>query len=106
MKKNKYYYFIIFIFFNLFLLPVKSDPIYDLGKNVFLNKGACSTCHILADAGSDGQIGPNLNEIRPDKMWVIKTVTNGIGVMPAYEGELTSEEIEAVAHYVSISVAN
>ena len=106
MKKNKCYYFIIFISFNLFLLPVKSDPIFDLGKNVFLNKGACSTCHILADAGSDGQIGPNLNEIRPDKMRVIKTVTNGIGVMPAYEGELTSEEIEAVAHYVSISVAN
>ena len=106
MKKNKYYYFIIFISFNLFLLPVKSDTIFDLGKNVFLNKGACSTCHILADAGSDGQIGPNLNEIRPDKMWVIKTVTNGIGVMPAYEGELTSEEIEAGAHYVAISVAN
>ena len=106
MKKNKCYYFIIFISFNLFLLPVKSDPIFDLGKNVFLNKGACSTCHILADAGSDGQIGPNLNEIRPDKMWVINTVTNGIGVMPAYEGELTSEEIEAVAHYVSTSVAN
>ena len=106
MKKNKCYYFIIFISFNLFLLPVKSDPIFDLGKNVFLNKGACSTCHILADAGSDGQIGPNLNEIKPDKMWVINTVTNGIGVMPAYEGELTSEEIEAVAHYVSISVAN
>ena len=105
MKKNKCYYFIIFIFFNLFLLPVKSDPIYDLGKNVFLNKGACSTCHILADAGSDGQIGPNLNEIRPDKMWVINTVTNGIGVMPAYEGELTSEEIEAVAYYVSVSAS-
>ena len=105
MKKNKCYYFIIFISFNLFLLPVKSDPIFDLGKNVFLNKGACSTCHILADAGSDGQIGPNLNEIRPDKMWVINTVTNGIGVMPAYEGELTSEEIEAVAHYVSVSAS-
>jgi len=37
---------------------------------------------------------------------VMHTVTNGIGVMPAYEGELTSEEIEAVAHYVSISAAN
>ena len=103
MKKNKCYYFIIFISFNLFLLPVKSDPIFDLGKNVFLNKGACSTCHILADAGSDGQIGPNLNEIRPDKIRVIKSVTKGIGVMPAYEGQLSTEEIEAVAHYVSIS---
>ena len=44
--------------------------------------------------------------IKPDKMRVINTVTNGIGVMPSYEGELTSEEIEAVAHYVSISAAN
>ena len=38
MKKNKFYYFIIFISFNLFLLPVKSDPMFDLGKDVFLNK--------------------------------------------------------------------
>ena len=78
---------------------------FDLGKDVFLNKGVCSTCHMLADAGLGGQIGPNLNEIRPDKMWVINTVTNGIGVMPAYVGILTSEEIEAVAHYVSVSAS-
>ena len=78
---------------------------FDLGKDVFLNKGACSTCHMLADAGLGGQIGPNLNEIRPNKMRVMLAVTNGIGVMPAYEGELTSEEIEAVAHYVSISAS-
>ena len=65
----------------------------------------CSTCHILADAGSEGQIGPNLNEIRPDKIRVINTVTNGIGIMPPYEGILSTQEIEAVAHYVSISAA-
>jgi mono/diheme cytochrome c family protein len=35
----------------------------------------------------------------------MNTVTNGIGVMPAYEGELTSEEIEAVAYYVFISAS-
>ena len=89
--------------FYLLFLPVKSDPMFDMGKDVFLNKAACSSCHILADAGSDGQIGPNLNQIRPDKMRVINAVTNGIGVMPAFEGQLSSEEIEAVAHYVSIS---
>ena len=33
-------------------------------------------------------------------------VTNGIGIMPAYQGELTPEEIEAVGHYVSISSEN
>ena len=31
-------------------------------------------------------------------------VRNGIVVMPAMEGILSDEEIEAVAHYVSISV--
>ena len=106
MKKPKLFYLIIFIFLNLFLLPAKSDSIFDLGKDIFLNQGTCSTCHTLADANSDGQIGPNLNDIRPDKKWVINAVTYGIGVMPAFEGQLTSEEIEAVAHYVSISAAN
>ena len=89
-----------------FFLPAQSDDMFDLGKDVFLNKAVCSACHTLADAGSSGDIGPNLNEIRPDKMRVINTVTNGIGVMPPYEDQLTLEEIEAVAHYVSISATN
>ena len=106
MKKNNFYFLVVIIFINFFFLPAQSDDMFDLGKDVFINKGVCSTCHILADAGLGGQIGPNLNEIRPNKMRVIHAVTNGIGVMPVYEGELTSEEIEAVAHYVSISAAN
>ena len=106
MIKNNFYFLVIIIFINFFFLPVKSDALFELGKDVFLNKAVCSTCHTLADAGSNADIGPNLNEIRPDKMRVINTVTNGIGVMPSYEGELTSEEIEAVAYYVSISAAN
>ena len=106
MIKKNFYFLVIIIFINFFFLPVKSDELFELGKNVFLNKGVCSTCHTLADAGSNAYIGPNLNEIRPDKMRVISTVTNGIGVMPAYEDELTPEEIEAVAHYVSKSTAN
>ena len=106
MIKNNFYFFVIIVSINFFFLPAQSDDMFDLGKDVFLNKAVCSACHILADAGSSGDIGPNLNEIRPDKMRVINTVTNGIGVMTSYEGELTSEEIEAVAHYVSISAAN
>ena len=103
MKKNKLFYLTTIISFNLFFLPVNSDPIFDKGKDIFLNIAVCSTCHILAEAGSDGQIGPNLDEIRPDKLRIINAVTYGIGVMPAYEGQLSTEEIEAVAHYVSIS---
>tara|TARA_B100001750_G_scaffold158647_1_gene127783 strand:+ start:62 stop:382 length:321 start_codon:yes stop_codon:yes gene_type:complete len=106
MIKKNFYFLIIIFFTNFFFLPVKSDTIFEMGKDVFLNKAVCSTCHTLADAGSSSNIGPNLNEIRPNKMRVINTVTNGIGVMPSYEGELTSEEIEAVAHYVSTSTDN
>ena len=103
---NKRYFILLtfFIFINIFIIPVKSDDVIALGKDIFLNKAVCSTCHTLADAGSTGQIGPNLNEIKPDKMRVISVVTNGIGVMPAYEGQLTTEEIEAVAEYVSNTV--
>ena len=106
MIKNNFYFLVVIIFINFFFLPAQSDDMFDLGKDVFLNKAVCSACHTLADAGSSGDIGPNLNEIRPDKMRVINTVTNGIGVMPPYEDQLTLEEIEAVAHYVSISAAN
>ena len=103
MNKNKFFYIIFLGFVFLFNQQTKSDSTFDMGKDIFLNKAACSTCHTLNDAGSNGQIGPNLNEIRPDKLRIINAVTNGIGVMPAYEGELTIQEIEAVAHYVSIA---
>ena len=106
MRINNFYFLVVIIFVDFFFLPAQSDDMFDLGKYVFLNKAVCSTCHTLADAGSSGDIGPNLNEIRPDKMRVINTVTNGIGVMPPYEDQLTLEEIEAVAHYVSISATN
>ncbi len=96
------YLFVSIIFLSIFN-PVKSDEIFNIGKKIFLDQGNCATCHTLLDAGSYGNIGPNLNEIRPDIMRVIAAVTNGIGVMPAYQGELSLKEIEAVAHYVSIS---
>jgi|TARA_B100000929_G_scaffold267840_1_gene236311 mono/diheme cytochrome c family protein len=97
----KYYNYFISAIFILFSQILCADEILDLGKNIFLEKGNCATCHTLSDAGSTGDIGPNLNEIKPDVGRVVLAVTNGIGVMPAYEGVLTSEEIEAVAKYVS-----
>ena len=93
-------YLFIFIISILFLNVAKADEIYLEGKKIFLKKGNCALCHTLIDAGSSGNIGPNLNEIKPDPLRVIAAVTNGIGVMPAYEGQLSSLEIEAVAKYV------
>jgi len=105
MKNYKYFYLSFFLFINLFFLPVKSDPIFEMGKTIFLEQGNCAACHTLADAKSNGRIGPNLNQIKPDIIRVISAVTNGIGVMPPYEGTLSMQEIEAVAHYVSISAS-
>tara|TARA_B100001123_G_C14617971_1_gene752603 strand:+ start:246 stop:557 length:312 start_codon:yes stop_codon:yes gene_type:complete len=80
-----------------------SDEKFDLGKDVFLNAGNCGSCHSLKDAGTVGNIGPNLNEIRPDLGRVVNSVTNGIGVMPSFLGILSEDEINAVAYYVSES---
>ena len=91
-------YIVVFILFSQVL---HADEMLNLGKNIFLEKGNCATCHALNDAGSIADIGPNLNLIKPDVGRVVMAVTNGIGVMPAYEGILTSEEIEAVSVYVS-----
>ncbi len=100
--------FINFSKILLFLLFItisntNADELFKLGKEVYLEAGNCAVCHTLSDAGSNANVGPNLNEIRPDVQRIIMAVRNGIGVMPAMEGILSNEEIEAVAHYVSIS---
>ena len=96
-----YYTFITITFLSQ---NIKADDLFNKGKLIFIEDGNCATCHTLKDANSYGNIGPNLDEIKPDIMRIIATVTNGIGVMPAYEGELSTEEIKAVATYVSQSV--
>ena len=98
---------IFLIIFNLLLFNKSySDEKFNLGKEIFLNNGNCATCHSLKDAGSVANVGPNLNEIRPDLGRVVISVTNGAGVMPSYLGILTQDEIEAVAYYVSEASMN
>ena len=98
---------IILLIFNLLLFnKTFSDEKFDLGKDIFLNAGNCGSCHSLKDANKVGNIGPNLNEIKPDIGRVVSSVTNGIGVMPSFLGILTEEEINAVAYYVSESSTN
>ena len=77
-----------------------ADSKMELGLDVYNNKAQCGVCHTLQAAGSKGQIGPNLDQLKPQIPQIIYTVTNGIGVMPAFDGTLTTEEIEAVAHYI------
>ena len=94
---------ILLILLNSLVFQANADELFNKGKEVFLEAGNCAACHTLSDAGSIAEIGPNLNQIRPQVQTILMAVKNGIGVMPAMEGILSDEEIEAVAHYVSIS---
>jgi mono/diheme cytochrome c family protein len=71
------------------------------GKTVFTTN--CGSCHTLKEAGTSGEIGPNLDELKPSEATVEHQVINGGGPMPAFgnEGILKPNEIKAVATYVS-----
>lgn len=69
------------------------------GKGIF--KTNCGSCHTLADAGTSGTVGPNLDNLKPDLAAITKQVTNGGGGMPAFGGTLTPEQIKLVAKYVA-----
>ena len=78
---------------------IEGDPV--AGKAVFLGASACGGCHTLADAGTSGAVGPNLDESMPDNELVLDRVTNGQGGMPAFSSTLTEQQIADVAAYVS-----
>ena len=70
------------------------------GKQVFETAG-CTSCHTLADAGATGTVGPNLDEAKPPATLVVDRVTHGKGVMPSFSGQLSEQQIQDVAAYVS-----
>jgi cbb3-type cytochrome c oxidase subunit III len=71
------------------------------GKDIF--SANCGSCHTLADAGTSGTTGPNLDDLKPDFARVQHQVINGGSIMPAFKGQLTDAQIKAVAKYVSSS---
>jgi mono/diheme cytochrome c family protein len=70
------------------------------GKQVFETAG-CTSCHTLKDANATGTVGPNLDDVKPSRDKVVERVTDGKGVMPSFKGQLTPQQIAAVAAYVS-----
>ena len=95
---------ILFVFLLIFSSSAFADSKMELGLEVYNSKAQCGVCHTLQAAGSEGEIGPSLDELKPQISQIIFAVTNGIGVMQAWEGILTYEEIEAVAYYVFNSI--
>ena len=72
------------------------------GKTVFATAG-CVGCHTLKAAGATGTVGPNLDQAKPPAEPVVDRVTNGKGVMPSFKGQLSDQQIQDVAAFVSTS---
>ena len=65
----------------------------------------CSGCH--GERGQ-GRVGPALagNDGLADRAMVVERVSRGSGIMPAFEGSLSSAQIEAVVDYLRSSWGN
>ena len=72
------------------------------GKALFTSEAvpACAICHALADAGAEGAIGPDLDELKPAKDVVLKVLKEGMGAMPSFAETMSEEDMQAVAEYV------
>jgi cytochrome c5 len=70
------------------------------GEEVFASAG-CANCHTLEAAGATGTIGPNLDETQLGEDEIVQVVTNGRDGMPSFAGQLSEEEIQAVAAFVA-----
>ena len=70
------------------------------GAKVFATAG-CASCHTLKAAGAKGQIGPNLDELKPDQPTVARQVRAGGNGMPSFKSRLSGSQISQVASYVA-----
>jgi sulfite dehydrogenase len=84
--------------------PLRAEEATDvaMGRELFDSiVPACSTCHALRATGAAGEVGPPLDELRPDAARVEKALRDGIGSMPSYRELLTDQQIRALALFVA-----
>ena len=81
--------------------PTSAAP--NEGKELFVQN--CSGCHTLADAGTTGKVGPNLDRTMPTRERALAMLENGggtgLGVMPSFKGTFSSAQLAMLADYVS-----
>ena len=70
------------------------------GAKVFASAG-CAGCHTLSAAHAKGQVGPNLDELKPDASTVAHQVRVGGNGMPSFRSKLTAPQIARVADFVA-----
>ena len=102
MKILKFLLIVFFVSTTSTLNAFADEAKMKKGLEIFNETAAFAACHVLKAAGSEGNIGPNLDTVSMTIDSVIDMVTNGLGVMPAFgEDEiLTKEEIEIVSYFV------
>ena len=102
MKIKKFLLVLTFYFLSNIHTLFADEAKMIKGLKIFNEIAGFAACHILKAAGSEGNIGPNLDTVSMTIESVTDMVTNGLGVMPAFgEGEiLTKEVIEIVSYYV------
>ncbi|MBC7461044.1 MAG: cytochrome c [Thermoleophilia bacterium] len=76
-------------------LPARFNT--DAARALFVT--SCGGCHMLSDAKSAGNVGPNLDKIDYDVARIEMQIKNGAGAMPA--GLLTGDDATNVATYVA-----
>ena len=82
------------------------------GKQVFAGEGGCGSCHTLADAGTSGTVGPDLDKVLAgkDKAFIHESIvkpdaeiTKGYtaGIMPkTFEQQLGAQKVDALVAYL------
>jgi len=72
------------------------------GKELFGKiQPSCAVCHTLQAAGAEGQVGPVLDELKPNAERVLRALRAGIGAMPSYADKLSDKDMRALAHFVA-----
>ncbi len=64
-----------------------------------LFKQRCGSCHTLAAAGTDGSVGPNLDDLAPDAERVQQAIREAPGAMP--ENLAEGADAQAIGEYVA-----
>jgi cytochrome c6 len=80
--------------------PAASQGDAVAGKKVFVDVAGCGSCHTLEAAGTNGTVGPNLDDAKPPRDLIIERVTNGKSPMPSFKDSLSQKQIQDVAAFV------
>lgn len=79
--------------------PLSEDQI--AASRALFGQYGCSACHVFADAGGSGHIGPALDGNSGLSVdYVEQIVSNGQGAMPSFGGMVSEEELHTLSRYI------